>query len=115
MLKMRDYTILYKLRLNSVKLASSINKWKKLLSIINLSSLTGISPCYILLLDILYQSFLRGENMGKDFREERDLSEKEKRRIARELIKGYKKMAALNQKLAENGFIEDDISDEADF
>ena len=53
--------------------------------------------------------------MAEDFREERDLSEEEKKRIARELIQGYKKMAALNQKLAENGFIEDEINDETDF
>jgi hypothetical protein len=53
--------------------------------------------------------------MGSDFKEEQDLSKKEKRRIAKELIQGYKKMAALNQKLAEDGFIEKDIDDEAGF
>ena len=49
----------------------------------------------------------RGENMGDDYRRGQKLSERERQRIARELIQGYKKMASLNQKLAENGFIAD--------
>ncbi len=35
----------------------------------------------------------------------RNLSEEERKKIARELIEGYKKMAPLNRKLAEEYFI----------
>ncbi len=52
--------------------------------------------------------------MVEDLSRDRDLSEEEKKRIARELIQGYKKMAALNQKLAENGFVEEESSDETE-
>lgn len=51
--------------------------------------------------------------MSEDLSRGRKLSERERKRIARELIQGYKKMASLNQKLAENGFIaEADSGDE---
>ncbi|MFW6381803.1 MAG: hypothetical protein ACOCZ3_04580 [Bacillota bacterium] len=43
--------------------------------------------------------------MGEDLRKSRELSEEEKKRIARDMIEGYKKMASLNQKLAENDFV----------
>lgn len=49
----------------------------------------------------------RGEKMSDDYRNNRKLSESEKKRIAQELIQGYQKMASLNQKLAEKGFIVD--------
>ncbi len=45
--------------------------------------------------------------MGDDMRQEHKLTERERKRITRELIQGYQKMASLNQRLAENGFITD--------
>ncbi|MGM0410258.1 MAG: hypothetical protein ACQEQF_05780 [Bacillota bacterium] len=43
--------------------------------------------------------------MGDELRQGQKLSKREKERIARELIQGYQKMASLNKKLAENGFL----------
>ena len=38
----------------------------------------------------------------------REISQKEKEKIARALIEGYKKMADLNRELAEDGFLSGD-------
>lgn len=43
--------------------------------------------------------------MNRHLKQERKLSEKEKKKIARDMVKGYKKMANLNQKLAEDGLV----------
>ena len=45
--------------------------------------------------------------MAKNLRRNRNLTEEEKKKIAEDLIRGYKKMAALNQKLAEDGFVKE--------
>jgi len=48
--------------------------------------------------------FLRGENMAENNSlETRSLTREEKKKIARQLIEGYKRMAALNLELAEEG------------
>lgn len=41
------------------------------------------------------------EGLGR----ERELTEEEKEKITRDMIEGYKKMAALNRKLAEEDFM----------
>ncbi|MGM0436774.1 MAG: hypothetical protein ACQEQD_00735 [Bacillota bacterium] len=46
--------------------------------------------------------------MGDNIKQGYNLSERERKRIAKELAKGYQKMASLNQKLAENGFVVED-------
>lgn len=46
--------------------------------------------------------------MAGELRKRTRLTEEEKKRIAREMIEGYKKMARINQKLAEDGFIQKD-------
>ena len=43
--------------------------------------------------------------MGDSIKQGYNLSKRERKRIAKELAKGYQKMASLNQKLAENGFV----------
>ena len=67
--------------------------------------MTGFLIYYILLLVIDYISHLRGELMTSGVSRGRNLSEEERKKIARELIEGYKKMAPLNRKLAEEYFI----------
>jgi hypothetical protein len=48
--------------------------------------------------------FLRGENMAENNSlGTRSLTREEKKKIARQLIEGYKRMAALNLELAEEG------------
>jgi len=46
--------------------------------------------------------------MGDSIKQGYNLSKRERKKIAKELAKGYQKMASLNQKLAENGFVLDD-------
>jgi len=46
--------------------------------------------------------------MGDNIKQGYNLSKTERKRIAKELAKGYQKMASLNQKLAENGFVVED-------
>ncbi len=43
--------------------------------------------------------------MPDRLREKTKLTEEEKKKIARDMIEGYKKMASINKKLAEDGFI----------
>ena len=44
--------------------------------------------------------------MADELRKKTELSKEEKEKIARDMIEGYKKMASINKRLAENGFIE---------
>jgi len=46
--------------------------------------------------------------MADDLRKKPELSKEEKEKIARDMIEGYKKMASINKKLAEDGFIKND-------
>ena len=55
---------------------------------------------------VYYISHLRGELMTKGLGRENEFSEEEKKKIAKEMREGYKKMASLNRKLAEEYFIE---------
>ena len=47
------------------------------------------------------------ESLGGD----REISKKEREKIARELIEGYKKMAPLNKKLAKKFYINEENGD----
>ncbi|QTL99245.1 hypothetical protein GM661_15415 [Iocasia frigidifontis] len=47
----------------------------------------------------------------KDSRQKKVLSEEKKRKIAREMVKGYKKMADINRELAEEGLRSHDETD----
>ncbi len=46
--------------------------------------------------------------MADELRKKTELTKEEKKKIAKEMIEGYKKMASINKKLAENGFIKND-------
>ena len=49
--------------------------------------------------------------MNEGLGRERKISKKEKEKIAKELIEGYKKMAPLNRKLAKKFFLDEDEAD----
>lgn len=59
---------------------------------------------YNLIYEIYYIYHPRGELMADGLGRAEKISEKEKKKIARQMKEGYKKMAPLNRKLAEEYF-----------